>query len=58
MSNSKCGKYKPIEDTTSTKITTCKLTGKKYYFKVKAYKKVNNKKVYSDCSLVKYINVK
>ncbi|MGN1418561.1 MAG: fibronectin type III domain-containing protein, partial [Acutalibacteraceae bacterium] len=43
----------------STKITIKKLTmGKKYYFKVRAYKKVGSKTVYGSFSSVKSIKVK
>jgi len=43
----------------STKTTIKKLTkGKKYYFKVRAYKTVDGKKIYSACSAVKSVKVK
>ena len=59
MATSKKGKYTLIKDTTSTKMTKTKLTSKKgYYFKVKAYRKVDGKKVYSSYSAIKYIKVK
>ncbi|MCC3866041.1 M20/M25/M40 family metallo-hydrolase [Terrisporobacter petrolearius] len=59
MSSSKNGKYTLIKDTQSTKITKNKLTSKKgYYFKVRAYRKVDGKKVYSSYSTIKYIKVK
>lgn len=59
MATSKQGKYTLIKNTDSTKITKSKLTSKKgYYFKVRAYRKVDGKKVYSNYSTIKYIKVK
>lgn len=59
MSTSKNGKYTLTKDTANTKFTKTKLTSKKgYYFKVRAYRKVDGKKVYSSYSTVKYIKVK
>ena len=59
MATSKQGKYTLIKNTDSTKITKSKLTSKKgYYFKVRAYRKVDGKKIYSNYSQVKYIKVK
>lgn len=59
MATSKQGKYKLIKNTDSTEITKSKLTSKKgYYFKVRAYRKVDGKKVYSNYSTIKYIKVK
>lgn len=46
---SKTGKWKKLKDVSAknTKYVTNKLKkGKKYYFTVKAYKRVNGKKVY------------
>ncbi len=62
MSTSKNGKYKKIK--TITKSGTVKYTkgglkkGKKYYFKIKAYKSVDKDKVYSSYCKVKNIKVK
>lgn len=59
MATSKTGKYTLIKDTTSTKMTKTNLTSKKgYYFKVRAYRAVDGKKVYSSYSTIKYIKVK
>ena len=52
---SKTGKYELRKDTTSTTYTNTGLTtNKTYYYKVKAYRIVNNKKVYSKESSVVY----
>lgn len=62
MSTSKNGKYSKIK--TVTKTSTVKYTkanlekNKKYYFKVRAYKIVDGKKVYSSYSSVKSIKIK
>lgn len=62
MSTSQKGKYSKIK--TSSKGSTVKYTksslkkNKKYYFKVRAYKTVNGKKIYSSYSSVKSIKVK
>ena len=61
MSTSKNGSYKKIKTATSksTSYSKTKLTkGKKYFFKVKAYSKINGKKVYSNWSAVKNVKVK
>lgn len=62
MSTSKNGAYSKVGSTSgksSTKLTVKKLTdGKKYYFKVKAYKTVSKKKVYSVYSSAKSCRVK
>ncbi len=51
MSTSKNGEYKKVATTTKTKYTVKKLKkNKKYYFKVKAYRKINGKKYYSNRS--------
>lgn len=47
--SSKDGVYSSIKTTTSTSYTNSGLvTGKTYYYKVKAYKDVNNEKIYSN----------
>ena len=62
MSTSKNGKYSKVK--TITKAKTVKYTksslkkNKKYYFKVRAYKTVNGKKIYSSFSSVKTIKIK
>ena len=62
MKTGKNGKYKKVK--TITKGSTVKYTktglkqGKTYYFKVKAYRKVSNKKVYSSYSKVKSAKIK
>jgi len=62
MATSKKGKYSKIK--TVTKGTTVKYTKsklkkkKKYYFKVRAYKKINGKKIYSSYSSIKSIKIK
>ena len=56
------GKYKKL--TTVTKASKVSYTSKamkksgKYYFKVRAYKKVNGKKVYGDYSNIKSAKIK
>ena len=59
---SKNGTYSNIKTITSGKTTSytdSKLTKNKiYYYKVRAYKTVNNKKVYGPYSTVKYIKIK
>ncbi len=53
------GKYTLVKTTTKTTYTRKKLTSKsKYKFKVRAYKKVNGKKVYGAYSKVKTVKVK
>lgn len=55
MSSSKSGKYIKIKSTTSKVLTFTKkklVKGKKYYFKVRAFRKVNGKKIYSGWSKV------
>lgn len=55
----KSGKYKSVKTTSSTKYTNKKLKSKKkYYFKVRAYRTVNGKKVYGGYSKVKSVKVK
>lgn len=52
--NAKTKKYVYIKNTKSLYMLNTNLTkGKKYYYKVRAYKIVNNKKVYSNYSKVK-----
>lgn len=59
MATSKNGKYSKIKSGNVTSYTKSKLTKKKtYYFKVRAYKKVNGKTVYSGYSSIKSIKVK
>ena len=61
MSTSKSGKYKGIKSANQKTYTFTKtgLTkGKTYYFKVRTYKKVNGKKVYSTYSSIKSVKVK
>ncbi|MCI9063924.1 MAG: fibronectin type III domain-containing protein, partial [Clostridia bacterium] len=62
MSTRKKGTYKKV--TTIKKASTVSYTksnlikGKTYYFKIRAYKTVNNKKIYSSYSAVKSIKIK
>ena len=62
MATSKNGKYSKVK--TITKSSTVKYSktklkkNKKYYFKVRTYKTVNGKKIYSSYSTVKSIKVK
>lgn len=59
MSTSKNGVYKLVKDTNKTTYTKTGLTSKKgYYFKVRAYRVVDGKNVYSSYSTAKYIKVK
>ena len=59
---SKSGKYSKIKTVTkgsTLSYTNIKLSkGKTYYYKVKAYKTVDGKKVYSSYSSVKYAKAK
>ena len=60
-STSKNGTYKKLTNLSAdaTKFTTSKLTaGKTYYFKVRAYKKVDGNTVYGDFSAVKSVKIK
>ena len=58
-STSKNGKYSKIKTLTGTSYTNCNLSSKKvYYYKVRAYRNVNGKKVYSPYSSIKYIKIK
>ncbi len=57
-STSTKGFYSIAGTTTSTSYTKTKLTAKKkYYFKVRAYRLVNGKKVYSSFSVVKSVQM-
>ncbi len=63
MAKSETGKYSKIKATTTTKknfsFTKKKLTkGKTYYFKARAYKLVDGKKVWGSYSTVKKVTVK
>lgn len=61
-STSKNGTYKKIAaTTTASKVSYTNenlQTGKKYYYKIRTYKKVNGKKVYGTYSTVKSVKVK
>ena len=58
-SNSKKGTYSKISTTNNLSYTNSKLSKKKtYYYKVRAYKVVNNQKVYSSFSSIKSITSK
>lgn len=62
MAKSKTGTYKKIKTITSPDRVTIKVkklkSGKKYYFKVRAYKKVNNKKIYGSFSKAVVVKTK
>ena len=62
MATSKNGKYskvKTITKSSTVKYSKAKLKkNKKYYFKVRTYKTVNGKKIYSSYSTVKSIKIK
>ena len=61
MSNSKKGKYTKINNAAANSVSFTKKklkSGKRYYFKMKAYTKINNTKVYSSFSKIKSIKVK
>lgn len=61
MATAKNGTYKKIatKGASVTKVTKTSLTsGKTYYFKVRAYKKVGNDKVYGRYSIIKSVKVK
>ena len=60
MATSKNGKYKKIatKSASKTSYTKTKLTkNKRYYFKIRAYKIVNGKKIYSSYSSVKSVKI-
>lgn len=62
MAKSKTGTYKKVKtlaspDRTSVKVKKLK-SGKKYYFKVRAYKKQNNKKIYGSFSKAVVVKTK
>ena len=56
----KDGKYKKLTTTKANKLKYSKklAKGKKYYFKVRAYKKVNGKTIYGSFSTVKSVKIK
>ena len=62
MATSKSGKYSRIKTVTkasTTSYTKTKLKkNKKYYFKIRAYKTVDGKKIYSSYSSIKSIKIK
>ncbi len=62
MATGKKGKYKKIKTMTGNKKLSYTKTGlsrkKTYYFKVRAYKKVNGKKIYGAFSAPKAVNMK
>ena len=59
MATSKNGEYKWIKNVKTTQYTKSKLKkNKKYYFKIRTYRIVNGKKVYSSYSYVKSIKIK
>ena len=56
---SRAGSYKLVKTTSSTSFTDKSLKkGKKYYYKLKAYRKVDGKLKYSSYSAVKYTTAK
>ena len=56
---SRSGSYKLVKTTSSTSFTDRSLKkGKKYYYKLKAYRKVDGKLKYSSYSAVKYTTAK
>lgn len=58
-STSKNGSYKKIATTKSASYTDKKLTGgKKYYYRIRVYRKVGSKNYFSDYSTVKSVKVK
>ncbi len=62
MAKSKKGTYKKVKTITSPDRITIKVkklkSGKKYYFKVRAYKKVDNKKIYGSFSKAVVVKTK
>ena len=61
MATSKNGKYKKVKTITKGKTLSYKqknLFGKRTYYKIRAYKITNGKKIYSSYSKVKTVNVK
>ena len=57
-STSKNGSYKKVATITTNSYTNSKLSfGKTYYYKVRSYKKVNGKTVYSNFSAIAYKKV-
>ena len=58
-STKKSSGYKRLTTTNKLSYTKSKLKkGKKSYFKVRAYKELNKKKIYGSFSSVKYIKAK
>lgn len=55
---SKTGKFKKVTSTTKTSYKNKSLSKKTYYYKVRAYRKVSGKKVYSTYSSVVKVKVK
>jgi hypothetical protein len=62
MSTSKNGKYTAIRYPNPASVTSCTRTGltsgKTYYFKIRSYKTVNGKKLWSNCSAAVKVTVK
>lgn len=59
MATSKTGTYKKLISTTKLSYTKSSLVaGKTYYFKVRTYKTVDGKKVYSAYSPVKSVKAR
>ena len=62
MATSKKGKYKKVKTISSgktTKYTKSSLKkNKKYYFKIRTYRKVSGKKIYSSYSSIKNVKAK
>ena len=56
---SKNGKYKRIATTKSVSYTDKKLKGgKKYFYRIRAYRKVSGKNYFGDYSAVKSVTIK
>ena len=58
----KNGKYKKVRTITSADKKACKVrnlkSGKRYYFKIRAYKKANNEKIYGSFSKAVVVKTK
>ena len=57
-SNSRNGKYTTIRTTSSKRVISKLRRNKNYYIKVRAYKVIDGKRVYSNFSSIRVVKVK